>query len=178
MASFARILQALGCFDSASGPKGGPPPEQEQWDIHAVQSFVWKIAGILLRLTLYVSSHFYGLVFLLVTNRPNLTFRTWREHSTFIHGTSKCKWYTLGCLSFQSRTGRSFLHPNIEKVTFKGSLRSIRDKVAGMKHSWRFLTQNAGVDLACDNTMNGRALYGAYYWPKRYVGTSTHSSFT
>ena len=56
MASFSRILQALGCFDSASGPKGGPPPEHEQWAIHAVQSFVWKIAGILLNISPWVHS--------------------------------------------------------------------------------------------------------------------------
>ncbi|KAF8487636.1 hypothetical protein JB92DRAFT_2759103 [Gautieria morchelliformis] len=45
LSSFSRILQAFGTFDSASSPRGGPPPETEQWAIHAVQSFVWKIAG-------------------------------------------------------------------------------------------------------------------------------------
>ncbi|KAF8590513.1 hypothetical protein K439DRAFT_1403628 [Ramaria rubella] len=45
ISSFSRILQALGCYDSAVSSKGGPPPKHEQWAIHAVQSFVWKIAG-------------------------------------------------------------------------------------------------------------------------------------
>ena len=45
LSSFSRILQALGCYDSATDPKGGPPADHEQWAIHAVQSFVWKIAG-------------------------------------------------------------------------------------------------------------------------------------
>ncbi|KIJ44158.1 hypothetical protein M422DRAFT_169075 [Sphaerobolus stellatus SS14] len=45
LASFARILQAWACFDSSTNWKGGPPPEQEQWYIHSVQSYVWKISG-------------------------------------------------------------------------------------------------------------------------------------
>lgn len=40
-------MQAFGCFDAATNQKGGPPPEHEQWSIHAVQSFLWKIAGAL-----------------------------------------------------------------------------------------------------------------------------------
>lgn len=45
ISSFSRIMQAWGCYDNYRGPKVTPPPAGEQWCIHAVQAFIWKIAG-------------------------------------------------------------------------------------------------------------------------------------
>lgn len=38
-------MQAWGCYDNYRGPKVAPPPAGDQWCIHAVQAFLWKIAG-------------------------------------------------------------------------------------------------------------------------------------
>ncbi|KAF8520196.1 hypothetical protein BU17DRAFT_47043 [Hysterangium stoloniferum] len=42
---FSRVMQSWGCYDKSCSPTGGPPAEHEQWAIHAVQAFIWKISG-------------------------------------------------------------------------------------------------------------------------------------
>ncbi|GJJ12220.1 hypothetical protein Clacol_006461 [Clathrus columnatus] len=43
--SFSRLIEAWGCYDKYVGPRGAPPPAEDQWCIHAVQSSLWKMAG-------------------------------------------------------------------------------------------------------------------------------------
>ena len=61
LSSFSRILQAWACYDSSANWKGGPPPEHEQWYIHAVQAFLWKVAGTASSITDIVAYKTYGL---------------------------------------------------------------------------------------------------------------------